>query len=71
METFNVESLKFGEALPIGNPEPSPEIYFWEGVETRRATPKLNKEHGEGIVQTTNLFNKAYERCSGKKICRS
>ena len=37
-ETGDAELLKFGETLN-GNPEPSPERR--EGVETRRAAPKL------------------------------
>jgi hypothetical protein len=40
-----------------GNPEPSPERPSREGVETRRAPPKLRRPpaDGEGIVQTANL----------------
>jgi hypothetical protein len=41
-----------------GNREPSPVMYSSrEGVETRRAAPKLRicPEEGEGIVQTANL----------------
>ncbi len=39
-ETGDAELLKFGETLN-GNPEPSPERLSREGVETRRAAPKL------------------------------
>jgi len=56
-ETGDVELLKFGETLN-GNPEPIPVMYSSrEGVETRRAAPKLRifPEEGEGIVQTANL----------------
>ena len=55
-ETGDAELLKFGETLN-GNPEPSPERLSREGVETRRAAPKLRifPEDGEGIVQTANL----------------
>jgi len=39
-ETGDAELLKFGETSN-GNPEPSPERQRREGVETRRAAPKL------------------------------
>jgi len=44
-ETGDAELLKFGETLN-GNPEPSPEDISREGVETRRAAPKLRKSGG-------------------------
>jgi len=44
-ETGDAELLKFGETLN-GNPEPSPERYHREGVETRRAAPKLRASGG-------------------------
>ncbi len=55
-ETGDAELLKFGEPSN-GNPEPSPERHSREGVETRRAAPKLWNfpGEGEGIVQTANL----------------
>ena len=56
-ETGDAELLKVGETLN-GNPEPSPVMCSSrEGVETRRAAPKLRifLEEGEGIVQTANL----------------
>jgi hypothetical protein len=55
-ETGDAALLKFGETSN-GNPEPSPERYNREGVETRRAAPKLRTfpGEGEGIVQTANL----------------
>jgi hypothetical protein len=49
-ETLKVESPKFGEALSIGNPEPS--LSNKEGVETKQETPKAIS-YGEEIVQTT------------------
>ena len=39
-ETGDAELPKFGETWN-GNPEPSPEETLREGVETRRAAPKL------------------------------
>ena len=39
-ETGDAELLKFGETFN-GNPEPSPVKFHREGVETRRAAPKL------------------------------
>jgi hypothetical protein len=55
-ETDDAELLKFGEVLN-GNPEPSAEGHQPEGVEARRAAPKLRTSpgEGEGIVQTANL----------------
>ena len=45
-ETGDAELLKFGETLD-GNPEPSPVRYSSrEGVETRRAAPKLRSFRG-------------------------
>jgi hypothetical protein len=45
-ETGEAELLKFGETLN-GNPEPSPVMYSSrEGVETRRAAPKLRSSGG-------------------------
>ena len=39
-ETGDAELLKFEETFN-GNPEPSPVKFHREGVETRRAAPKL------------------------------
>lgn len=50
LETVGVESVKFGERFKM--PIPS-QAQRWEGVETRRQTPKIER-YGEGIVQTTN-----------------
>jgi hypothetical protein len=79
-ETGDVELLKFGETLN-GNPEPIPVMYFSrEGVETRRAAPKLRifPEEGEGIVQTANLARalkelrvRAAKAVDGMKIRRA
>ena len=45
-ETGDAELLKFGETSN-GNPEPSPERHSSrEGVETRRAAPKLRMFRG-------------------------
>ena len=54
-ETGDAELLKFGETSN-GNPEPTRRDNSREGVETRRAAPKLRSfpEEGEGIVQTAN-----------------
>ena len=79
-ETGDVELLKFGETLN-GNPEPIPVMYSSrEGVETRRAAPKLRifPEEGEGIVQTANLafalharHARAAKAADGMKIRRA
>ena len=68
-ETGDVELLKFGETLN-GNPEPIPVMYSSrEGVETRRAAPKLRifPEEGEGIVQTANLAGASKGAMSGRR----
>jgi hypothetical protein len=44
-ETGDAELLKVGETFK-GNPEPSPENSSREGVETRRAAPKLRRFRG-------------------------
>ena len=65
-EKRDVECRKFKETLTgraEGNLEPS--LSEEEGAETRHGTPK-GQTHGEGIVQTTNIFGG--ESHSGTKI---
>ena len=63
--------------LSDGDPEPSPSLLSrGEGVETRRAAPKVGHDYGEGIVQTTNrppgpiTGDRGDESRSGTKIRR-
>ena len=65
-ETGDVELLKFGEPCEMAIPS---QARRREGVETRRAAPKLRfAGYGEGIVQTTNAHRAAAKVVVGKKI---
>ena len=65
-ETGDVELLKFGEPCKMAIPS---QARRREGVETRRAAPKLRfAGNGEGIVQTTNAHWAAAKVVVGKKI---
>ena len=65
-ETGDVELLKFGEPCKMAIPS---QARRREGVETRRAAPKLRfAGNGEGIVQTTNAHRAAAKVVVGKKI---